>query len=1836
MFRLAQKEHLIVPAHVDHLANLRDFVIQIGRKYGFSRKLVNAFKLAIDEAATNIIENVYSENEGYITIQAIIKRKSLTINLIDQGTYFDPMWSNETDVRENMALGKKGDLGIFMMRKLLDNIEYKKTNSGNRLSLTKHDRNRQTLVSFNRLWEMPPTLRLKYFVHAILLVTLVNVAGFATFYYQAENHTKQDVLQLGKKLTKQISNQISAVDPSLVNGPDGLAYVHGIATPIYTDNAGIIYSVSLEDSLGYLCWSTVPAELTSKFVRPGNAAIQTKNAYSYTRQDNVDVFEFERELALQPGKSAFKKVHVFLTKTYVDNELQLRRLRYMKTASISLGASYILLALLSYVISHPLRKLNEWVRATRHGNLTNDLDIDESSEIGELALAFSDITHELQQTREHLAKNEQLEREIKVAQDIQEALLPDKLPEPGTLEITAHYEAASAVSGDYYDFIEVDQDHLGVVVADVSGKGVPGSLVMTMIRTALRTEARGLQDAAEVLRRVNELLKDDLKNGVFVTVLYLIINTKNGIINFANAGHTPLIIHRGKTNKTYYLNPGGFPVGLQVPEPDDFSASIKSEKVRIEETDTVLLYTDGVTEEMNRDQEIFGKERLLQVIQKYHKLPLKAFSKKLRHSIYSFREDLPLHDDITFVAVRPTAQLFEAEHQPDSDESCLDLETRFLSQETATRILDIVSDFPEYDANDISFELMKKQYGETKVEPGRIQAELMRRDLATRPQRKQFAQFVNANNRHLEPPAMPKLTLADNFHLGENSKLKPEPTKRKNSREKHKKGNALGETEKKKIKDALSSAPVQKNSDQADNSLLAPDIEADFVFGDFIDELISSTKKVVQAEVEPDKDKPQANGEQTAPAATDVDETAEMNTTAKSDPDDTLDWFTESDLSDSILDSIFDNYSNRSSSEEAAKPPEKPDKSSKAEAPKKPLKAKQKTKTEAAKTSRQIKSTKAKSANEGELESSKAEIADAAPTAPQEPEATKAKTLVKPAKTKPAQDSELESSEAEIAETPPTAAPQKPEVAEVQTPVKATGTKPAQEGELESSEAEITEAPPTAPQKPEVAEVQTPVKATETKPAQEGELESSETEITEAPTAAPQKPEVAEAKTPLKPAEVKPAQVGELESSEAEITEAPTLAPQKPEVAEVQTPVKATETKPAQDDELESSEGEITEAQPAAPQISEALETAVDLEPAAPLPDNEIRQPQIDKLDSADSIESIEIPTDTAANITDQIGGEETAQDGTPAPRAPGLDHSLFPSFDLSLLSATQPPSDKVPAEKADANVQAESPEPDLPIATEANEIIEAATENEAIEPEEPLVAPVRSDAPPDVEAKMPPPLPPEISDETRSKAEQDNSSQLFDTAIDSLFSQDTPHAEFDETGILTSALLTETDSEIESPAKNEETFAPGQLLEETSDEITTEEISERPEERIDWVELKSDEFSDKYNRRFTRRSYTTVPKEQTPTQAIVPETPNQPAQSADTVAPPLQQQEKVTEKQIATSEPQAIAPTETHEPAPQVLAPKETESAQPAGMDNEAGTTLPKPTSDDTDAAPTQSAKQPVEDLHYFVNCGISAYKKREFEDAIMYFKKALRIDPKFSDAHAMLGNAYFRNNMLNEALQSYQILRESGKADASVHENIGIIYWRLGIPEAAADAWRAVLKSQPQRQDIAKRIQLIEQQQKRSERATISSANSETDTLIPESTTTDVIAAETKPATNGNSAATTLIKHGIESYKRQDHEAAIGMFKKAILQFPDKPQGYRYLGTAYFKNRMYNEAAEVFERLKELDKKDLRLKENLALIRVKQGDYKQAVQEWQEILEFAPERQDVKRKIEKLQSML
>ncbi len=255
----------------------------------------------------------------------------------------------------------------------------------------------------------------------------------------------------------------------------------------------------------------------------------------------------------------------------------------------------------------------------------------------------------IENLRAETEAKERIQSELRIARDIQASMLPRVFPPfPGRTEfdLYAVMEPAKEVGGDFYDFFLIDSDRLGVVVGDVSGKGVPAALFMAICKTLLKTEAlRGLEPA-EVLARVNRLLIPDNETLMFVTVFLLVLDVRTGEIRYANGGHPAPLVSAGRTGFHRLEGPNGVVLGAF--DTDAFRTSAR----RLNPGDLVFLYTDGVTEAMDAGQNLFSEARLAAGLDGADAPGAEALVRRAREAVREFVGGNPPSDDITMVALR--------------------------------------------------------------------------------------------------------------------------------------------------------------------------------------------------------------------------------------------------------------------------------------------------------------------------------------------------------------------------------------------------------------------------------------------------------------------------------------------------------------------------------------------------------------------------------------------------------------------------------------------------------------------------------------------------------------------------------------------------------------------------------------------------------------------------------------------------------------------------------------------------------------------------------------------------------------------------------------------------------------------------------------------------------------------------------------------------------------------------------------------------------------------------------------------------------------------------------
>src|SRR5215216_5456976 len=211
----------------------------------------------------------------------------------------------------------------------------------------------------------------------------------------------------------------------------------------------------------------------------------------------------------------------------------------------------------------------------------------------------------VRQQQQQAQERERIEQELRVARLIQQTLLPKHVPQIADWDVAAYYQPAREVGGDFYDFLEFDNGQLGLVVGDVTDKGVPAALVMATTRTLLRASAQRLDSPGAVLRQVNDVLVPDIPPNMFITCLYTILDPRSGRLRYANAGQDlPYLRHKGRPGDTSELRATGMPLGLMP------GMSYEEKEAVLEAGDSILFYTDGLVEAHDPRHDMFGIPRL--------------------------------------------------------------------------------------------------------------------------------------------------------------------------------------------------------------------------------------------------------------------------------------------------------------------------------------------------------------------------------------------------------------------------------------------------------------------------------------------------------------------------------------------------------------------------------------------------------------------------------------------------------------------------------------------------------------------------------------------------------------------------------------------------------------------------------------------------------------------------------------------------------------------------------------------------------------------------------------------------------------------------------------------------------------------------------------------------------------------------------------------------------------------------------------------------------------------------------------------------------------------------
>ncbi|MCX6827574.1 MAG: SpoIIE family protein phosphatase, partial [candidate division Zixibacteria bacterium] len=529
--------------------------------------------LAIEEGVTNIIRHAYLYEKGSVRIRIIIFKKRIIFSLMDTGRSFQPDNESKLDLKKLVNSGRKGGLGFYMINKIMDSVEYISTPGFNELRMTKlvSRRPEKARQFLGRMF----TLRAKFSVYTFAIMLII--IGVSYLFINSRSiklihqHLHDTVASLSKTVAAQTAGYILNKRSDVEFDDLAISYVRAnpeLMTLVITDSENVILADTRD--IKNLHKQYIP----QRGISP--AAIGRPQSYS----DNGKAMNFLISPVKSGNKSMGQVLISYTGESYIQEiDSERHKVIFLTLIGLAIGIGGIYL-LSSYFVS-PIVRITQRVRKFSSGDIETELPLEEVEEYFEISKALNEMMSRLRRDRKNIIERERVAKEIEVASQIQKTLLPAKLPEIPNLRLDACYRAASRISGDLYDVFQIDKEDYCLLVADVSGKGIPASLVMSVLRTVIRIQAKGKRTSHEILVEVNDFIKDDIPRGVFITVFLAVYNSQKQKLNCVSAGHNPLIFFENKNKKTILINPAGVPLGLPFKNENDFSQKLVEQSIDI-------------------------------------------------------------------------------------------------------------------------------------------------------------------------------------------------------------------------------------------------------------------------------------------------------------------------------------------------------------------------------------------------------------------------------------------------------------------------------------------------------------------------------------------------------------------------------------------------------------------------------------------------------------------------------------------------------------------------------------------------------------------------------------------------------------------------------------------------------------------------------------------------------------------------------------------------------------------------------------------------------------------------------------------------------------------------------------------------------------------------------------------------------------------------------------------------------------------------------------------------------------------------------------------------------
>ena len=503
-----------------------------------------------------------------------------------------------------------------------------------------NDKNERKKIKFG--------ISLKFSLAIIMLVSIIIFSIAIFIVYRESKLLKDQIFNFAKREVVHLSNSaqqnIGFDELSLADAVQELKKIdYFIYVFVLNSKNEVLYYFDIRDKNAEHADNKFIDDAVNRNLENRSDPDKIDEAVYEDKLSDVVIYDFSKIVYKRIGnKSKLGAVVIGMSDSIIREENASIKRMIALFFFVYLAVSTFGAVILSMIIIRPIRKISYGAHVIGNGDLSYKIDVNSSDELGVLASEFNHMTDMIRDSKEKEIAARIMNEQLEIARDIQEGLNPMGYYDKNGIQIKGSTKAAIGVGGDYFDYIDIDEDRVCALISDVSGKGVPASLVMVMIRTVFTSYvSRKDIDCASVVRAINDSLSADFAIDKFATLFFMIYNRATGELAFSNAGHGPLFCYRASGNVCTRTTIEGVPIGIME------DADYKQAKVKFNPGDIVVLYTDGITEMRNESKEEYGIQRVKKLILNNNHLNASEILDILINDVETFRGEVPPHDDTT-------------------------------------------------------------------------------------------------------------------------------------------------------------------------------------------------------------------------------------------------------------------------------------------------------------------------------------------------------------------------------------------------------------------------------------------------------------------------------------------------------------------------------------------------------------------------------------------------------------------------------------------------------------------------------------------------------------------------------------------------------------------------------------------------------------------------------------------------------------------------------------------------------------------------------------------------------------------------------------------------------------------------------------------------------------------------------------------------------------------------------------------------------------------------------------------------------------------------------------